>query len=595
MKKTGIGICVTQIDRELLTGKVIGLTDACLFPSELSKQKKNFEILPLENHQDEIYAEILRLIEGSLNDVLIALSLALNKIHNVNLKTEFWQIVVGFWLRQFLENLFYRYILLRGAHELVPHGVLSSVSTKSGWVATDTDEFSMALFTDEFNQLFYSQINSVCLFFEKKSITVDFSQFQRKVLRKEKYKKLRFFVSLINTAFCYFNRTIISRSYFQPGPLFRLSFGLKTIPLVSAPRLLPAWGVDLKKRRNLRANIKKYLTKTDLDHVVIDLIVDTLPRNLPGIFLEKFETLSRWSTALRPKFASSFLTGNSFAADEIFKYWMGLAAQNPKSNIIFFQHGGNYGHSKYYSDEMHELLVSTKYFSGGWQSKNSPSTVPLGLTSLAGLKICQSPETFHHNSKIIYVLNTLPRFFYTLFSAPQSSNFKHFLKEQNLFLRSLEGSNRLQISLRAQGYDYGWQDLKNILKGVEDVKMNNPNEPLLSQMGSCRAMVFSYHSTALLQSMAGNVPTLCFWNSFHWQWRESSNIQLDAMRRVGLYHDTSGAADFLNHHMHGKRLEEWWVSDDVQEVRGDYCLNYARGAISVDEWVKNISREMQST
>ena len=55
---------------------------------------------------------------------------------------------------------------------------------------------------------------------------------------------------------------------------------------MSAPRLLPAWGVDLKKRRNLRANIKKYLTKTDLDHVVIDLIVDTLPRNLPGIFLE---------------------------------------------------------------------------------------------------------------------------------------------------------------------------------------------------------------------------------------------------------------------------------------------------------------------
>ena len=61
-------------------------------------------------------------------------------------------------------------------------------------MATDTDEFSMALFTDEFNQLFYSQINSVCLFFEKKSITViSISRFVRK------NKKLVDFCSLINT------------------------------------------------------------------------------------------------------------------------------------------------------------------------------------------------------------------------------------------------------------------------------------------------------------------------------------------------------------------------------------------------------------
>ena len=72
-------------------------------------------------------------------------------------------------------------------------------------------------------------------------------------------------------------------------------------------------------------------------------------------------------------------------------------------------------------------------------------------------------------------------------------------------------------------------------------------------MGSCRAMVFSYHSTALLQSMAECL-TLCF-GTLSLAVARSSNIQLDAMRRVGCIMTPLWTVDFLNHHMHGKRLK----------------------------------------
>ena len=100
--------------------------------------------------------------------------------------------------------------------------------------------------------------------------------------------------------------------------------------------------------------------------------------------------------------------------------------------------------------------------------------------------------------------------------------------------------------------------------------------PLRGEIASAQLMVFTYESTSMMESMVMNVPTICFWDPERFTWRSQAQPLLKQLAEVGIYHEQAVAASgFINRHMAEGTINQWWSSPEVQEVRREYCEQYA--------------------
>jgi len=174
------------------------------------------------------------------------------------------------------------------------------------------------------------------------------------------------------------------------------------------------------------------------------------------------------------------------------------------------------------------------------------------------------------------VLCSMPRYQYTQWSAPQGPDFITYLESQCLFLRSLSFGVKRSLLCRSYHYDYGWNDLDYLKKYGGDFRLDKSGNSLRKLMLKAKAMVFTYDSTSMMESMALNIPTLCFWDPVRWPWRDCSLELLRELKSAQIFHENArDLARHLNDIGDSNRLLEWWQSYRVQKVRLSFCKQYA--------------------
>ena len=105
------------------------------------------------------YQEILELYEN----ILIDLSIELNKIHGVQYDTRYWRILVGPWLADFIQIVLDRYMMLRSAFkEHQSYELLAIAREKFSNVPNDMAEFYKVFATDDWNESIYVQLIESC-------------------------------------------------------------------------------------------------------------------------------------------------------------------------------------------------------------------------------------------------------------------------------------------------------------------------------------------------------------------------------------------------------------------------------------------------
>ena len=70
-----------------------------------------------------------------------------------------------------------------------------------------------------------------------------------------------------------------------------------------------------------------------------------------------------------------------------------------------------------------------------------------------------------------------------------------------------------------------------------------------------------------------NIPTVVFVNPKHWEVRDSVLPFFDQLREVGILHDTPRSAALHVNNIKNK-IESWWVDDNLQAIRRQFCQNY---------------------
>jgi putative transferase (TIGR04331 family) len=103
-------------------------------------------------------------------------------------------------------------------------------------------------------------------------------------------------------------------------------------------------------------------------------------------------------------------------------------------------------------------------------------------------------------------------------------------------------------------------------------------------------VVHNYLGTSWLETLAMNVPTVCFYDPGLYAPREPARPYFDMLVRVGiLHHSGREAAKFVNAFKGDPSA--WWNSAEVQAARETFVARYANFS---DDWLAAWQAEFES-
>ena len=99
--------------------------------------------------------------------------------------------------------------------------------------------------------------------------------------------------------------------------------------------------------------------------------------------------------------------------------------------------------------------------------------------------------------------------------------------------------------------------------------------PLLPQLLNCRLLVLDHHGTTMLEALAANVPTICFWDPACWPITAEFHNLLLKLGEAGIWH--SSAEDAAVHVVKvWADPAAWWKDAKTQEARLEFMQHFAR-------------------
>ena len=105
--------------------------------------------------------------------------------------------------------------------------------------------------------------------------------------------------------------------------------------------------------------------------------------------------------------------------------------------------------------------------------------------------------------------------------------------------------------------------------------MASSTEPIFRQFAKSRLVVHTYDSTGMLETLAGNIPTVAFWPMGLSHLTDEARADYAALISANIVHPTpEGAANHINFVI--QDVDKWWSSSSVQKARADFVAKYSR-------------------
>ena len=238
--------------------------------------------------------------------------------------------------------------------------------------------------------------------------------------------------------------------------------------------------------------------------------------------------------------------------------------------LIIGQHGGHYGTSPFAFSEDHQIKISDKFISWGWQDDARPNIIPIGNLKGFGLDCSHDP-----NGKALMVEYTIPRYSYFLYAVAISGQFLDYFNDQKVFLNSLSKTLREKILIRVNSVDYDWSLSDRFEDYMPELEVDLGHQNIRNLIRKSRIFIATYNATTYLESMSWNIPTIIFWDEKNWELKEDVQPFFDLLKSVGIFHDSPSSA---SRHLESiwDNVDGWWFSDSVQNARITFCNNFSR-------------------
>lgn len=515
-------------------------------------------------HQDYLYLRLLyeRLLEE--------LASQLNTLHRVDHSVRYWRIVVGPWLGYFIQMLFDRWSMLRQVlrdNEIA--GVRVLQHPEGVQVPNDMTAFSPMFISDAWNEFIYSRILDwlgapVEKVASKNQALPDGGNRVGRVSAARRLKRgLARVASHLSGLLRREDEYFFTASYLGIQQDLHLQAKLGQLPKIWRPVTAPECPFEPDARKwqlPLGANNDEFAS----------LARAMIPRQIPKAYLEGYRTLVTLTENLPwPKTPKAIFTSNAFNADDVFKAWAALKVETG-SPLVIGQHGGNYGMALWGFTEDHQIAISDRFLTWGWRAPESNNVTPVGNFKGFGKKIAADRA-----GVALLVEMTVPLQSYHMYSAPVAAGqWLSYFDDQCSFVEALPEELRDQLLVRLYASDLGLNQRQRWHERFPGIRLDNGEQPMAQLLKKTRIYISTYNATTYLESLSLNFPTIMFWNSKHWELRDSALPYFEKLKSVGIFHETpDSAARQMAAVWHD--VPGWWQSAGVQAVRQEFCERYA--------------------
>jgi putative transferase (TIGR04331 family) len=531
-----------------------------------------FEVIPhhwndsKKKFQDFIY------LEAVYERHLLLLADQLNAAHKTSFSTRYWRILVGPWLRYFIEIFYDRYSSIISAIET---GKVSNtwlpIWEPNDFIPMDFESFWQWCYEDEYNHYLYGWLmknlegNSYEI---KEDIPCGVP---RKVIYQCQF--LGVFKNLTKSFFEYYNTLIPERwkevvfcsSYLTSWQLIKLQVSLGQAPAPCTPRIF--WKDEVVDE-DLRGELAFPKNGDQFE----SLIKKIIPTQLPKIYLESFASFRQKSLKRYPKKTKVIYATNALYLDEGFKFWAAERIDNG-GKLIAGQHGGTYGSALLMGHESHETKVSDRFFTWGWADEKVEKLVSVPAAQLIKAKDEIKPNC---DGYILWLPLICPRYEFRMVSLPFGANYVRYMEDQETFASFVNPDvyDLLIFRIQKNIFSSSLED-RCLDEKVRFGKIYRGKKTMAQQLSECRLSIATYNSTTFLETFVANYPTIMFWNPKHSELRKSAQPYYDDLRRAEILHDSPESAAAKANDIYRDPLS-WWMSEKVQASKDRFSSRFAR-------------------
>jgi putative transferase (TIGR04331 family) len=542
----------------------------------------DYETVPYHwNDRDKLYKDydyLMDLYEKILNQ----LSVQLNAFHKVDRTKNYWRIILGPWLSEFIGACFDRWETIAKAfseYNISETTILEIENYRV--VPNDMLQFTSLIVSDEWNHFLYGQIlktikPNINIHHKELSIYKDKKNDDHTLSLQKKVKiNTRFFLERLTGHMLKSSKYFFIDTFLSGADQSKLEISLKSFP-----------SYFLNKNKNddycINDNDRNGINIIDISsNEFEEFVTRIISKQIPRAYVEGYKKLlAQVESSQWPSSPKVIMTCGAHIGNDFFKIWAANKISEG-SKLVIGQHASVYGSGKFFAVEEHEIKISDRYFSWGWVDNNVVANSPA--------RIINAKKIFKHDSAggVLLALTSWPRYCYHLFASPISSQVLDYATDQITFAQCLLNKTRSHLTVRQYPVDYDWNQKERWKSSFPEVKFDS-NRPLYETMAENRLLVCSSNSSVLMESMSANIPTVIFWNPSHSELRESAAPYFELLVSANILHySPESAASFINKIWDDVDL--WWYSEETQKVRREFCKQFARSRDDwKSEWIRNL-------
>jgi len=513
------------------------------------------------------------LLESIYEKYLLIVANELNRIHNTDHSLRYWRIVIGLWLRYFIDILYDKYLSIINANKLFTIDKTWILKySLNDWVPINYQEFHLDNRIDKWNHIMYAEIIKHIKCIPYKIIDIEIKPDRKNVFNNNPFSVKSIITKLIieynRLIPLKYNQIFFVNTIWPKKAVIDLQLALGQAPNIFELLVAPIKIERKPCNKKLRSKFNLIYGETEFERLLDTLV----PSFMPISYLESYKQVVLDGQKIYPKKVNTIFTANAYSYDEAFKIWS--AHQVEKSaKLIIGQHGGRPG-SKIIQSLIHQIKVSDKFISWGWSYHKK--IIPLPSIKLSKLKMNPQPD-----GKVLVLLPSYQRYFYHSCSMPLVGQcLKHF-QDQLLVLKFLSDQISKNYNFRLGPRGDAWDiEIRLKDKGLADL-IDNRSQLLIDSANESRLIIHTDNSTSLLETMASNFPSLIYWNPEYYELTDEAKPFFDAFYDVGIMHYTpESVAEKVNQIYFDTK--SWWAQQKIQRVREEFCNNFA---LSSTDWL----------
>ncbi|BBH54081.1 LIC12162 family transferase [Fluviispira sanaruensis] len=509
----------------------------------------------------------------------------LNNTHCVNETKQYWHIVIGPWLRGFIDVFYDRYLSIKrvnSAYSKLKTNI--DLYDEFSFTPQNYNDFSILIPQDSYNSFLYAFIlnniiHSIELIETNKKIINYKSSIDKNTNKfKFKFKLINFILNLYSKIIPLFLYKFAFIDFNISKDILKLFFLLKSFPYYEIKNKQELFFSEINKvvRLKLLEN-RNFNNRSEF----LELLLKILPEQIPICYIESYSKYLKYVQKNYPKNPKFIFSIVSQYTNEAFKYWVAESTKK-SAKIILHQHGGHYGIGLSNRFLEYEASIAFKFISFGWQDQNFSNILPAPSYKLSHFK---REVKYNPYGKILLVPMSIPRYPYHMYSVPIADSYLTYLNQLDEFIIKLTTENKKNLSIRIQPLDnaYGWNLQSRWKDKFPNIEIYSGIKSFSNHVSESRLIITTYNSTTFLELISANYPVIIFWDYNLFEICQDAVQSFNELIEANIFHKTPNeAATFVNEISYNPL--EWWHKEKTQSARLKFCEKYARVS---DNWTKD--------